>query len=306
MPATRDPTTAPVSACRPAACGSGSSGSHEATDDPAAKNSGGPIRRGGTLRAGSPPPPTAVDPVTAYDGTSVALIQLVAEYLIWLDKDFKLVPKLATGWKSDAKAVTWTFTLRKGVTFSDGTPLDSEAVKAGFDRLLDPKNKSSALSAFATILEPGGVSAPDAGTVVFTLKRPFSDFPYLVSAGNYNTVILKKDYAGNFTKSALGTGPFLLKTYDVATGASFVRNPRYWGAPKPYLDGVNVAFYADDQADLVALQSGGIDAQLLSRANLVQPLADAGGISVDRVRGTGVTVLTLRVDKTPQRARSLA
>lgn len=279
-----------------AACGSGT---HAPAADPTTGNAGGPVRRGGTLRAGSPPPPTAVDPVTAYDGTSVALIQLVAEYLVWLDKDFKLVPKLATAWKSDAKATTWTFTLRKGVAFSDGTPLDSTAVKVTFDRLLDPKNKSSALSAFSTILEQGGVSAPDASTVVFTLKRPFSDFPYLVSAGNYNTVILKKDYAGNFTKKAIGTGPFLLNSYDVSRGAAFTRNPAYWGAPKPYLDGVDVTFYADDQADLVALQSGGIDAQLLSRANLVEPLASAGGITVDRVKGTGVTVLTLRVDKAP-------
>lgn len=280
-----------------AACGSGTSGAP--ADRPAGKNSTGPVRRGGTLRAGSPPPPTAVDPVTAYDGTAIALIQLVTEYLVWLDKDFTLVPKLATSWKSDAEGTVWTFTLRQGVTFSDGTALDSGAVKASFDRLLDPKNKSSALSAFATVLEQGGVAAPDPSTVVFTLKRPFSDFPYLVSAGNYNAVILKQDYAGDFTEKAIGTGPFLLKSYHVSTGATFIRNPTYWDAPKPYLDGVNVSFYADDQADLVALQSGGIDVQLLSRPALVQPLAAAGDIAVDQVKGTGVTVLTLRVDRAP-------
>jgi len=280
-----------------AACGAGGTG---ATGSSATKTSAGPIRPGGTLRAGSPPPPTAVDPVTTYDGTGIALIQLVAEYLIWLDKDFKLVPKLATAWKSDAKATTWTFTLREGVTFSDGTALDSAAVKASFDRLLDPAGESAALPAFATILEQGGVSAPDASTVVFTLKRAFSDFPYLVSAGNYNAVILKADYAGDFTKKAVGTGPFLLTSYDLSTGATFARNPAYWDAPKPYLDGVDVTFYADDQADLVALQSGGIDVQLLSRVNLVQPLASAGGgLTVDQVKGTGVTVLTLRVDQAP-------
>lgn len=279
-----------------AACGSGS---HDPAGAPSPRSSGGPVRRGGTLRAGSPPPPTAVDPVTAYDGTSVALIQLVAEYLVWLDRDFTLVPKLATRWTSDAKAVTWTFTLRKGVTFSDGTALDSAAVKATFDRLLDPRSKSAALSAFATILEPGGVSAPDASTVVFTLKRPFSDFPYLVSAGNYNAVILKEDYAGDFTKKAVGTGPFRLTSYDVSRGATLTRNPTYWDAPRPYLDGVDVTFYADEQADLVGLQSGSIDTQLISQADLVEPLGSGGDITVDKVNGTGVTVLTLRVDKAP-------
>ncbi|MFE4993467.1 ABC transporter substrate-binding protein [Streptomyces mirabilis] len=273
-----------------------------ATDDTSAgatPSASGPAKRGGTLRVGTPPPPTAVDPVTAYDGTAIALYQLVAEYLVWLDKDFKLVPRLATKWTSDATGRKWTFTLRGGVTFSDGTKLDAATVKASFDRLLDPKNKSAALSAFDTVLKAGGVSTQGDSTVVFTLERAFSDFPYLVSAGNYNTVILKRDYAGDFTKHGIGTGPFTLKSYDVSTGATFVRNPKYWDSPKPYLDGVDVKFYADDQADLVALQSGDIDAQFLSRPALVEPLGNSGGIAVDKVRGTGVTVLTLRVDKAP-------
>ncbi|WP_433305201.1 ABC transporter substrate-binding protein [Actinoplanes sp. CA-030573] len=269
--------------------------------DPAgsAASTGGAGRRGGTLRAGSPPPPTAVDPVTMYDGSAIAIVQLVAEYLIWLDRDFKLVPRLAQSWTSAQDGKQWTFKLRPGVTFSDGTPVDAAAVKASFDRLLDPKSKSAALSAFETILSPGGVAATDGATVTFTLDRPFSDFPYLVSAGNYNAVILKPDYAGDFTKNAIGSGPFLLKSYDSATGASFVRNEKYWDSGKPYLDGVEIKFYADDQADLLALQSGDIDAQILSRPALVEPLGAAGAVTVDTVKGTGVTVLTLRVDQAP-------
>jgi peptide/nickel transport system substrate-binding protein len=143
------------------------------------------------------------------------------------------------------------------------------------------------------------VSAPDASTVVFTLQRPFSDFPYLVSAGNYNAVILKKDYDGAFQKHAIGTGPFKLTSYDVSTGATFTRNTAYWRRGRPYLDGVHVSFYEDDQADLAALQSGDIDAQLLSRAGLTEALTAAGDIVVDRVRSTSVTVLTLRVDTPP-------
>ncbi|MFF0558155.1 ABC transporter substrate-binding protein [Streptomyces sp. NPDC004266] len=260
----------------------------------------GAARRGGTLRVGTPPPPTALDPVTAYDGSAIALYQLVADYLIWLDEDYQLVPRLATSWTSDEAGRTWTFTLREGVVFSDGTALDAATVKASFDRLLDPGRKSAALSAFATVLKAGGVRADGATKVVFTLERPFSDFPYLVSAGNYNAVVLKKDYAGDFTAHGIGTGPFVLTSYDVSTGASFTRNTRYWDAPKPHLDGVEVTFYADDQADLVALQGGDVDTQFLSRAALVEPLGDGGGdLVVDKVRSTAVTVLTLRVDKAP-------
>ncbi|MFC7387030.1 ABC transporter substrate-binding protein [Sphaerisporangium rhizosphaerae] len=256
-------------------------------------------KRGGVLRAGSSPPPTAVDPVTMYDGTAIAIAQLVADYLIWLDRDYKLVPRLAEAWSAKDGGKIWSFTLREGVVFSDGTPLDAEVVKASFDRLLDPKSKSAALSAFDTVLAQGGVRVKDPRTVVFTLERPFSDFPYLVSAGNYNALILKKDYAGDFTAKPIGTGPFVLASYDPAKGATFTRNPRYWDRGKPYLDGVEVKFYADDQADLLALQGGDVDAQLLSIPALVNPLKGVGDITVDRVEGTGFTALTLRVDQAP-------
>ncbi|MFC4588397.1 ABC transporter substrate-binding protein [Sphaerisporangium corydalis] len=256
-------------------------------------------KRGGTLRAGSPPPPTAVDPLTMYDGSAIAIVQLVADYLIWLDRDFKLVPRLAEKWAAEEGGKKWAFTLRQGVTFSDGTPLDAETVKASFDRLLDPDGKSAALSAFDTVLAKGGVSVRDATTVVFTLERAFSDFPYLVSAGNYNTLILKKDYKGGFTEKPIGTGPFLLESYDPSAGATFTRNPKYWEPGRPYLDGVEIKFYADDQADLLALQSGEIDVQILSRASLTGPLKGLADITVDQVAGTGLTAFTLRVDKPP-------
>jgi peptide/nickel transport system substrate-binding protein len=264
--------------------------------DDSGANSSSAAKKGGTLKAGSTAPPTAVDPVTMYDGTSIALVQLVADYLIWLDENNRLVPRLAEKWTAENGNKTWLFTLRKGVTFSDGTPLDADAVKASFDRLLDPKSNSAALSAFGTVLGQGGVSVRDASTVVFTLKRAFSDFPYLVSAGNYNALILKADYAGNFTKNAIGTGPFLLKSYNPSTGASFTRNPKYWQDGLPYLDGVDVRFYSDSQAEQLALQSGELDALILTEPSVIQA---GGDIAIDKVPSTGMTAFTLRVDQAP-------
>ncbi|ETA03726.1 hypothetical protein ThrDRAFT_00667 [Frankia casuarinae] len=201
---------------------------------------------------------------------------------------------------SGAAGRTWSFTLRKGVLFSDGTPLDAPTVKASFDRLLDPANKSAALSAFASVLKAGGVAVSGADTVVFHLERPFSDFPYLVSAGNYNAVVLKSDYkVGTFATKAIGTGPFRLDSYDVGQGASLRRNPKYRDAGKPYLDGVKVTFHKDAQADLLALQSGAIDAQILSEADLVVPIAGSNSIAVDKASGTSLTAFTLRVDRPP-------
>ncbi len=280
-----------------AACGGSTSGAGT-TASSSSSAAGG--KRGGAVTLSAPPPPTSLDPVTMYDGTAIALVQLVADYLIWLDSDFRLQPRLATAWSSSDGGRTWSFTIRQGVVFSDGTPLDAATVKASFDRLLDPANKSSALSAFKTVLKAGGISLSGADTVVFHLERPFSDFPYLVSAGNYNALILKPDYqVGTFAQKAIGTGPFLLNSYDTGTGASLTRNPKYWDSGKPYLDGVKVTFYKDRQADLLALQSGAVDGQILSEAGPVGPVAGSNSIAVDKVSSTGLTAFTLRVDKPP-------
>lgn len=276
-----------------AAC---SSGTPSSSDPGGTTSPAGAAKRGGTLRVGTPAPPTSLDPVTMYDGSAIGIVQLVADYLIWLDPDFTLVPRLAQSWSAEQGDKVWTFVIRKGVVFSDGTPLDTKAVKASFDRLLDPKSKSAALSAFDGILTAGGVSLRGEDTVVFTLERAFSDLPYLVSAGNYNAVILKSDYAGDFAKNPIGTGPFLLKSYNASTGATLVRNPKHWQTGKPYLDGVQVKFYADSQAEQIALQSGDLDALIITDPSVI--LA-TGNVVLDKVSGTAMTTFTLRVDKAP-------
>lgn len=256
-------------------------------------------RRGGTLRLGVPTPPTAVEPVTMYDGSAIAIVQLVNEYLAWLEPDFALTPRLAERWEPVDDGQRWTFTLRQGVTFSDGSPFDAEAVKATFDRLLDPASESAAISAFGDVLEQGAVSADDEHTVTFTLSRPFSDFPYLVAASNYNTVILPADYDGNWTDAAVGTGPFTLASYSADTGATLVRNESYWQPDRPYLDGVDVVFYADPQAGVLALQSDEIDTQLGTPASDITIVEGVEGIAIDQTSGTGITAFNLRVDTAP-------
>ena len=254
---------------------------------------------GGTLNVGALTPSTEVDPVIGFDAASIAIFQLTHEYLIWLQPDLTLRPQLAEKWVPDDGGKKWTVTLRAGVTFSDGTPLDAETVKASFDRLLDPDSKSAALSAFKTVLEVGGVSAPDASTVVFDLARPYADFPYLISANTYNAVILPKDYTGPYADHAIGTGPFVLTSYSVSEGAKFTRNETYWDTGKPTLDGVEIKFYKDPQAQVLGLQSGEVDTQVTSDIALLTPVANNADFTIDQIDGTGVNVFTLRVDKEP-------
>jgi peptide/nickel transport system substrate-binding protein len=261
-------------------------------------------RRGGeqepaVLTVGAIAPATAVDPVAGFDGIAIGLFQQVNEYLIWLENDLTLSPQLAASWEPERDGARWVITLRPDVTFSDGTPLDSASVVSSFQRILDPANGSPALAAFNSILAGDGVTAADDQTVVFDLLRPHGDFPSLISAGTYNAVILEPGYAGDWTSNPIGTGPFLLESYSPTEGARFVRNETYWDAGRPLIDALEVNFYRDNQAALIALQSGEVDTMLVTRLNLLRPIQEDDELEVDIVPGTGVNVLTMRVDTAP-------
>lgn len=274
-------------------------GTGDGTTPAARRASAGEAVRGGTLGVGALSPSTEVDPVAGFDGASIAVFQLVNEYLIWLEPDFTLRPQLAESWETSDDGTTWTVALREGVTFSDGTPFTSADVVASFARILAEESGSAARTAFDGVLAADGIEAADELTVTFALQRPYGDFPYLISAGTYNAVILKADYDGGYTDSAIGTGPFTLTSYSAAEGASFARNETYWDTGKPYLDGVEIKFYQDLQAQFIGLQSGEIDTQVTSQVALLTPLDADDAFTIDAVDGTGVNVLTLRVDQPP-------
>ena len=104
---------------------------------------------GGSLKGVIPPSITDMDPVTIYDQGGIVLIQQVCEYLIALDDKNGLKASLATEWSGSADATTWTFKLRQGVMFNDGSPMEAADVVASMERVVDPKSGSGALAALA-------------------------------------------------------------------------------------------------------------------------------------------------------------
>jgi peptide/nickel transport system substrate-binding protein len=215
--------------------------------------SGAPTATGATIRVAHLTPAGAVNPLTVNDAAGLALVAQTGEFLIDDDEHMTLRPKLALNWRPNAKGDIWTFSLRPGVKFQNGQPLTARDVAATFDRLADPASGSAALSVLKGVLSKGGTKAVDDGTVEFHLDAPNGNFPYYVSSDNYNAVILPANFSGDYEKSFIGTGPFRLENYQAKIGASFVRNPDYWGE-KALPERVQFRFYADQQAQIIALQ----------------------------------------------------
>jgi peptide/nickel transport system substrate-binding protein len=216
-----------------------------------------------TIRIGHPMPSGAIDPVTAFDVASPALLNQTGEYLINADgQSAGMTPSLALSWSSNTKGDIWTFKLRKDVKFHDGKPLTAKDVVTTFDRLTDPGVGSAALAVMKGVLSKGGTRAVDDHTVQFHLDGPNGSFPYYVSSDTVNTIILPADYAGNYEKSFIGTGPYKLEHYQPKVGATFVRNADYWGV-KASMPRVQFKFYGDPQGQLLAIEGGEVD--LLTR-----------------------------------------
>ena len=216
-------------------------------------------KRGGTLKIGFLVPAASTDPVTLFNEGAILTLQLACEYLCYARPNGTLEPKLAVKWSS-TKPDTWTFHLRKGVKWHSGKPFTADDVVYTFKMLSDPAVASAALSAYKGILSPSGVKKVDSHTVRFHLDRGYVDFPYLVSCLVYNSAVLPKGYKiGDFVKGGVGTGPYILTKYTPKVGATYKRNPHYWAKGLPYLNGVEMKYYADQTSVVLAMQGGAID-----------------------------------------------
>jgi peptide/nickel transport system substrate-binding protein len=211
-----------------------------------------------TIRVAAPMPSGAVEPVTVANSGGLLMLMQTGEFLIYDQPDLVLKPMLALSWSPNNDGTVWTFKLRPNVKFHNGHILNADDVVATMDRLANPKNGSNALSALKGVLSLGGTRKVDDLTVEFHLDAPNGNFPYIVSSDNYNAIILPADYAGDFEKNFNGTGPFKLEKYTAKVGASFVRNPDYWG-PKALPARTEFTFYADQQPKVLALQGGQVD-----------------------------------------------
>ena len=283
-----------------AACGSDSG----TTASPGATGMPEPVM-GGTLKMIGPAPITDPDPVTIYDQGGIVLVTQFLEFLIDLNDDNSLNPKLAESWTPNDSLDVWTFNLRQGVTFNDGSPFEAEDVVTTVERLLDPEGGSGgAKSQWGGVLSPGCTKAVDATTVEFNLDKPYADFPYTVSGGNYNSAILPRNYNGDILKNPVGTGPWMLDMYTNKQKATFKKNPTYWGKDDagnqlPYLDGLDYIMVEDNSAQNLQLQSGAVDLQPQTVFQGAQALFSDPNLRVDIYPGTGIREIAFNWTKEP-------
>ncbi len=251
-------------------------------------------KAGATIRVASAMPTTAINPVTVANTGGLVMLMQTGEFLVRDMPNLVLQPCLALGWKPNDDGTVWTFALRPGVKFHNGKTMTSADVVATMDKLSDPKNGSNALSAFRGVLSKGGTKAVDDLTVEFHLDAPNGNFPYLVSSDNYNAIIVPAGY-DEFEKTFIGTGPFKLERFTPKVGASFVRNPEYWGGPVLPAR-TEFTFFADQQSEVLALQGKQVDVIAQVAVQGAQGLLNDPDVKLIKLRSSATREMHIRND----------
>src|SRR5947199_6058487 len=169
----------------------------------------------------------------------------------------KIIGDVASEWKISPDALTYTFKIRPGIKFHDGSPLTAADVKGTCDKLIFPPKETRSVRKGA-YLAVASIDAPDASTVVFKLKHPSASlFENFASPWNviYPKKYLDKD-PNYFMKNVVGSGPFKFKSY--TPGASFEgeRNPDYFVKDRPYLNGYKFFISTETSVRAAAVRSG--------------------------------------------------
>ncbi|WP_437616318.1 ABC transporter substrate-binding protein [Erwinia sp. V71] len=171
--------------------------------------------------------PRSMDPGDQTATYTMSVLDPMYEGLVRLSPELKIEPALATSWSGDATGKIWTFKLRQGVKFHDGTPFNADAVIANFNRHLDTKRGLAASGRIRAFLD--SVQKVDDYTVEFHLRKVYPAFLNLMTGGAAMMVSPAADGARSLSNKADGTGPYKLQQYKNSEFVLETKNPDYWG-----------------------------------------------------------------------------
>ncbi|MFT4267199.1 MAG: ABC transporter substrate-binding protein [Xenophilus sp.] len=199
--------------------------------------------------------PPGLDP-TANAAAAIGEVVLynVLETLTKINADGSVSPLLAESWEVSPDLKTYTFRLRKGISFQNGEPFNAQAVKFSFERAGGDKSTNKDKRTFAALT----VQAVDEHTVVLLNKEIDPDLPFLL--GQPTAVIVEPRSAATNATQPVGTGPFKLDSFAKGSSLTLSRWPGYKGVQKPTLQKVTFRFISDPAAAAAALLAGDVDA----------------------------------------------
>ncbi len=248
----------------------------------------------GTLQIAIDQSPVGLDPHVATAFSTFAVIGQIYDGLVDLDSDLELEPALAKSWKVSDDGLTYTFTLRKGVTFHNGRTMTSDDVVYSYDRIMAEETGSPTASRFTQV---DSVTAPDAQTVVFKLKGPFA--PFLSNLTNLTVIPKELVEEGNVQQEAIGTGPFMLEEWVPDTYVLLRANPNYYRKGEPGVEALKFNIVPEASTRAAGLRSG--DYQFLPDVDpaTAETIRGVPNVTLLETQDLAYTLMGLNVSQPP-------
>ncbi|WP_238654971.1 ABC transporter substrate-binding protein [Paenibacillus piscarius] len=247
-----------LSGCSGSANPAESGNNAQASSSPAAAQSAAPAEpaAGGTFVYGRPASVTSFDLHNQITSNNAFAIDKVFESLVAFDSKGEITDQLAQSHTISEDGLTYTFVLRDGLKFSNGTPVTAADAVFSLERHLKVGGPLAISAKVDT------VKAQDDKTLVITLKEPYT--PFISELSNFSNGIIPKDFGGvseeEFFKKPVGTGPFVVESWDPAGDVTFTKNTNYWKEGKPYIDKLVYKLIQDDSQAINQLKAGSVNA----------------------------------------------
>lgn len=234
----------------------------------------GDPQSGGTLVWSAFLEPRSLDPVVTNATASTGGVEMINIYDTLTRYDAEegaVVPQLAESVEPNDDFTEFTVTLRPGLTFSDGSPLDAAAVKWSVDRYAAAQAAPEGRLWNSSV---ESVEVVDETTVKFNLIERYPSFPNLLSSGPGMIVAESSVANGEDAFEPIGAGPFVLTEFRTGEAVIMEANPNYWDG-EPYLDSLRISYLNNQQAAMEAMRNNDVQAALLRDADKVDEMLEA-------------------------------
>jgi peptide/nickel transport system substrate-binding protein len=271
-----------------AACGGGEG------VDVDGEGSGSGSQSGGVLTAAIGGEPDNLDPHNTSAYFSFQVLENVYDTLVEPDENLEMQPSIAESWETSEDQLTWTFALREGVKFSDGSDLTAEDVAYSYNRIIDEE-----LSSSYRFAEVKSVKAIDPQTLEIQLKQPQPNLLAAVGAYAGMAIVSKDNVKSRDIKTdPIGSGPFMVENFRSGDRIELVRNDEYWGE-KPPLDGVTFTFVKDPTVALQNLEGGEVQWTDNLPPQQASSLQESDELTVESEPSSDYWYLALNQDRKP-------
>jgi peptide/nickel transport system substrate-binding protein len=240
----------------------------------------------------------SMDPADMHSGDDAYHIFAVYNRLVDIDDEFNVMPELATEWSVSDDGKTWTFKLREGVKFHDGSDFDSADVVYTFQRLLDPAQGFGSVAVLA-FMDAGGIAAPDPHTVTFTTPEAVAEFPVLIS-NKFTNIVAEGATHDDLRLNGNGTGPFMQEQFEPNAPVRILRrNPNYWDAGKPLAECIRVTVAQEPVAAVSAIKAGQVDLVLNVDPSVITALQGDPNVELLETGASNSMTISMWVDTAP-------